>query len=135
MTEGIYLCGLAHYPKSLDEAVAQAQAAAMRAAALLFQVEIQGGEITAAIAAENCRKCLSCEKICPFGAISVGEDGVPEVKGGLCRGCGICAAECPAEAIRLSRFTDDELTAQIRAALMPLMGEEDGERKLLRSVR
>lgn len=135
MTGGIFLCGMAHYPKSLGEAVAQAQAAAMRAAAILFQVEIQGGEITADIVAEECRQCLSCEKICPFGAISVGGEGVPEIKGELCRGCGICAAECPAGAIRMSRFTDAELTAQIRAALTDLQGEEHDERELLRSVR
>jgi len=135
VVEGIFLCGLAHYPKSLGEAVAQAQAAAIRACALLFQETIQQSEISAAITSGHCHRCLSCIKNCPFGAISVGEDGVPEIHGELCRGCGICAAECPAGAIRMSRFTDAELTAQIRAALTHCQGEEYGERELLRSVR
>lgn len=61
--------------------------------------------------------------------------GAPEIRGELCRGCGVCAAECPAGAISMSRFTDGELMAQVRAALKPSQGEEHGERELLRSVR
>ena len=135
MVEGVFLCGLAHYPKSLGEAVAQAQAAAIRAAALLFQEKIQQSEISAIINCDHCQLCLACVKSCPFAAIFVGEEGIPEIMGELCRGCGVCAAECPAGAIGMSRFTDAELTAQIRAALEHPQGEEHGERELLRSVR
>jgi heterodisulfide reductase subunit A2 len=135
MVEGIFLCGMAHYPKSLGEAVAQAQAAAIRAAALLFQEKIQQSEVSAVIESNHCQLCLNCLRNCPFGAIFVGEKGVPEIAGELCRGCGVCAAECPAGAIRMSRFTDAELSAQIRAALETPRGEEHGERELLRSVR
>jgi heterodisulfide reductase subunit A len=135
MVDGVFLCGLAHYPKSLGEAVAQAQAAAIRAAALLFQEEIQQSEISAIILSENCQLCLACVKNCPFAAIVVGEGGIPQIMGELCRGCGVCAAECPAGAIGMSRFTDAELTAQIMAALERPQGEEHGERELLRSVR
>jgi len=135
VVEGVFLCGLAHYPKTLGEAVAQAQAAAIRAAALLNQAEIPRGEISAAVSPEKCRRCLSCLKVCPFAAIHLTSKGVPEVRGELCRGCGVCAAECPGEAIRMSRFTDAELSAQIRAALEYDQGEEHGARELLRSVR
>ncbi len=135
MVEGIFLCGLAHYPKNLGEAVAQAQAAALRAAALLFQEKIQQSEISAVINRTHCRQCLTCVKTCPFRAIMVGASGVPEIVGALCRGCGICASECPAGAIRMSRFTDAEMAAQTRAALEHPQGEEHGERELLRSVR
>jgi heterodisulfide reductase subunit A-like polyferredoxin len=135
MVEGVFLCGLAHYPKSLGEAVAQAQAAAIRAAALLFQEDIQQSEISAIIDSDHCQLCLSCVKCCPFAAIVVGEEGIPKIRGELCRGCGVCASECPAGAIWMSRFTDAELTAQIRAALEHPQGEEHGERELLRSVR
>jgi heterodisulfide reductase subunit A len=135
MVEGIFLCGMAHYPKSLGEAVAQAQAAAIRAAALLFQEKIQQSEVSAIIETNHCQLCLNCMRNCPFGAIFVGEKGEPEIIGELCRGCGVCAAECPAGAIRMSRFTDAELSAQIRAALNTPRGEEHGERELLRSVR
>jgi heterodisulfide reductase subunit A len=135
VVEGIFLCGMAHYPKSLGEAVAQAQAAAIRAAALLLQEKIQQSEVSAVIESDQCQLCLNCMRNCPFGAIFVGEEGVPEITGELCRGCGVCAAECPAGAIRMSRFTDAELSAQIRAALESPRGEEHGERELLRSVR
>ena len=135
VVEGVFLCGLAHYPKSLAEAMAQAQAAAVRAAALLFQEDVQQSEVSAVIQPQRCRQCLSCVKTCPFEAVLVGRAGAPEVRGELCRGCGVCAAECPAGAISMSRFTDAELTAQVRAALKPSRGEEHGERELLRSVR
>jgi heterodisulfide reductase subunit A2 len=135
VVEGIFLCGMAHYPKSLGEAVAQAQAAAIRAAARLFQENIQQSEISAVIDRDYCHLCLNCLRNCPFKAIFVGEEGMPEIQGELCRGCGVCAAECPAGAIRMGRFTDAELSAQIRAALEHPQGEEHGERELLRSVR
>jgi heterodisulfide reductase subunit A len=135
IVEGVFLCGMAHYPKSIEEAVGQAQAAAIRAAALLFQEDIQQSEVSAVIQSQRCQQCLSCIKICPFGAILVGAVGVPEIRGELCRGCGVCAAACPAGAIGMSRYTDAEMTAQIRAALKPSRGEEHDERELLRSVR
>jgi heterodisulfide reductase subunit A len=115
-TDGIFLCGLAHYPKSLGETVAQAQAAAARAAAVLFQTELAGGEVTARIDRGRCRRCLTCLEVCPYGAVTV-EAGGPEVLEELCRGCGTCVAECPAGAISFSRYSDEEVEAEIRAAL------------------
>ncbi|MDD2901196.1 MAG: FAD-dependent oxidoreductase [Syntrophales bacterium] len=116
-TDGIFLCGLAHYPKSLGESVAQAQAAAARAGAILFQPELASGEITARIDPGRCRRCLTCLETCPYGAVRLDAGGRPEVQEELCRGCGTCVAECPAEVITLSRYTEAELEAQIRAAL------------------
>ena len=116
-TEGVFICGLAHYPKSLGETVAQAQAAAGRAAGILFQEELLTGELTASIAPEQCRRCLACVEVCPYGAVRLADGGFPAVQTEVCRGCGICAAECPGEAIRMSRATDAELSAQIEAAL------------------
>ena len=115
-TEGIFLCGVAHYPKSLGETVAQAQAAAIRAAGILFQTELLTAEVVAMITAEKCRRCLTCVGLCPFGAVQVA-DGRPAVRPELCRGCGVCAAECPAAAICMSRGTEPELAAQIEAAI------------------
>jgi heterodisulfide reductase subunit A len=115
-TEGIFLCGAALYPKGLADAAAQGQAAAMRAAGLLFQTELRAGELVALIDAHHCRRCLTCVGLCPFGAVSLA-DGKPVVRPEVCRGCGVCAAECPARAIAMSRSTDLELTAQIEAAL------------------
>jgi heterodisulfide reductase subunit A len=117
-TDGVFLCGLAHYPKSLGETVAQAQAAAARAAAILFQTELAGGEITAGIDEGRCRRCLACVEVCPYGAVKVKAGGRPGVVEELCRGCGTCTAECPAEAVTLTRYTDAEVEAQIGAALI-----------------
>jgi heterodisulfide reductase subunit A len=115
-TDGIFLCGVAHYPKSLGETVAQAQAASIRAAGILFQTELQTGELVAMITREQCRRCLTCVGVCPFGAVQIA-DGRPEVHPELCRGCGVCAAECPAQCIAMSRGTEPELAALIEAAI------------------
>jgi heterodisulfide reductase subunit A len=120
-TEGVFLCGVAHYPKSLGETAAQAQAAAIRAAAILFQTELLGSELVATIIPEKCRRCLACVKVCPFGAV-IFADTKPVVRPEVCRGCGVCAAECPAAAIRMSRGTEAELAAQIKAALSDGLG-------------
>ena len=77
LAEGVFLCGLAHYPKSLGETVAQAQAAAQRAAGILFQTELLGRELTAQINSGKCRRCLACRGVCPFGAIQVDGAGHP----------------------------------------------------------
>jgi heterodisulfide reductase subunit A len=114
-TEGVFLCGVAHYPKSLGETAAQAQAAAIRAAGVLFQTELLTGEMVAMISPEACRRCLACVELCPFEAVAL-SDGKPEVRLEVCRGCGVCAAECPAGAIQMSRGTEPELAAQIEAA-------------------
>jgi heterodisulfide reductase subunit A len=114
-TEGVFLCGVAHYPKSLGEAAAQAQAAAIRAAGILFQTELLASEMVAMITPEACRRCLACVELCPFGAVAL-SDGKPAVRLEVCRGCGVCAAECPAGAIRMSRGAEPELAAQIEAA-------------------
>ena len=117
VAEGVFLCGVAHYPKSLGETVAQAQAAAQRAAGILFQTELLGSELTAQVAPGECRRCLACREVCPFGAVAVDHGGTPRIQGEICRGCGICAAECPVGAIQMSRVTEAELAAQIEAAL------------------
>jgi heterodisulfide reductase subunit A len=116
-SDGVFLCGLAHYPKSLGETVAQAQAAAGRAAAILFRTELPGGEITAAIDLGRCRRCLTCLQVCPYGAVKIRANGSLMVEEEACRGCGTCMAECPAAAITMSRFTEEEVEAQIGAAL------------------
>jgi heterodisulfide reductase subunit A len=77
---------------------------------------LAGGEVTARIDRGRCRRCLTCLEVCPYGAVTV-EAGGPEVLEELCRGCGTCVAECPAGAISFSRYSDEEVEAEIRAAL------------------
>ncbi len=112
-TEGIFLCGLAHSPRNLQETILQAQAAAAAAARVLYQRTILSGDYTAQLQGEHCRRCLSCLEICPVGAVSLGEGGKPVIHLETCRGCGTCAAQCPAGAIAMNRLTELELAAQI----------------------
>ncbi|MBM4287922.1 MAG: CoB--CoM heterodisulfide reductase iron-sulfur subunit A family protein [Deltaproteobacteria bacterium] len=116
-SEGIFLCGLAHSPRSLPETILQAQAAAAAAARVLYQRTIASGEMTASLHGESCRRCLSCLAICPVGAVSLGQEGKPTIHLESCQGCGLCAAQCPAGAIAMSRGTDAELAAQIDGCL------------------
>jgi len=116
--DGLFLCGMVHYPKPIDESVAQAQAAAARALTFLTRESIQVGGVVSRIDPELCSGCLGCIHVCPYGAISMDEaSGTAEVNQALCKGCGACAAACPSEAPTLMGFDNRQLYAQINAAL------------------
>jgi heterodisulfide reductase subunit A2 len=116
--DGVFLCGMAHYPKPMDESIAQAQAAAARALTVLSMNTIKVGGIVCSIDAHLCSGCLACIHVCPYGAISFNPNkGVAEINEALCKGCGACAATCPSEAAVLMGFNNKELYAQIRGAL------------------
>jgi heterodisulfide reductase subunit A len=116
--EGVFLCGMAHYPKPIDESVAQAQAAASRALTLLAKGSIHVGGIVSCIEPTLCSGCLGCVRVCPFGAISFNEEKkIAEVNEALCKGCGACGAACPSQAPVLKGFDNRQLYAQIKSAL------------------
>jgi len=116
--DGVFLCGMAHYPKPIDESIAQAQAAASRALTVLAMDTIKVGGIVSVIDPDLCSGCLACIQVCPFNAISFNEEKkVAEVNEALCKGCGACAATCPSEAPVLMGFNNTEIYAQIRGAL------------------
>jgi len=116
--DGVFLCGMAHYPKPIDESIAQARAAASRALTVLAMDTIKVGGIVSVIDPELCSGCLACINVCPYGAISFDHDKkVAEVNEALCKGCGACAATCPSEAPVLMGFNNSEIYAQIRGAL------------------
>jgi heterodisulfide reductase subunit A len=116
-TDGVFLCGMAHYPKPVEESIAQAKAAAARAATYLSLDRIQVGGIVSRIDAHLCSGCGGCLEVCPFGAIGFNaEESVAEVNAALCKGCGACAAACPSEAPVLMGFTNGQLYAQIKSA-------------------
>jgi heterodisulfide reductase subunit A len=120
-TDGVFMAGLAHYPKPLDEAVAQAKAAASRAAVVLAQDAIRAGGVVAQINPEECSGCQACVGVCPFGAINYKEpEDVCEVNQALCKGCGTCAANCPSECITLFGFSHKQLYTQVDEALEEL---------------
>jgi heterodisulfide reductase subunit A len=116
-TDGVFLCGMAHYPKPIEESIAQAKAAAARAATFLAMDQIQVGGIVSRIDPDRCSGCGGCIEVCPFGAIGFNDaDGVAEVNAALCKGCGACAAACPSEAPVLMGFSNGQLYAQIKNA-------------------
>ena len=125
-TEGVFVAGLAHYPKPLDEAIAQAKAAAARAAVVLSQESIKAGGVVASIDPALCSGCQACVGVCPFGAIGYKEpEDVCEVNQALCKGCGTCAANCPSECITLLGFSHKQIYTQIDQALAELKMEDE----------
>ena len=115
--DGIFICGMAHSPKRIDESISQALAASGRACRLLCQDRIEVGGVVAKVDPELCAACLICVRACPYEVPFINEDGVSEIDISKCQGCGVCAAECPAKAITLSHFEDVQVLAQIDALL------------------
>jgi heterodisulfide reductase subunit A len=116
-TDGVYVCGLAHAPKPIDESITQAQAAVARAVTVLAMKNIKLGGIISQIRPELCSGCLGCINVCPFGAITFdNEKFVAEINAALCKGCGACAAVCPSEAPLLMGFDNNQIYAQIKGA-------------------
>jgi heterodisulfide reductase subunit A len=114
-TDGIFLCGLAHYPKPMDESIVQAQAAAARAVTVLSMDSIVVGGGIAEINKRRCAGCGVCGALCPFQAIVFDEKGKAEVTGALCKGCGVCVTSCRSGAPDLKGFTNSEIMAQLDA--------------------
>jgi heterodisulfide reductase subunit A-like polyferredoxin len=121
--EGVFMAGLAHYPKFLDETIAQAQAAASRAAIILSQETIQTNARVAVVDPQACVGCLTCVRICPYDVPQVGANltGVGNILGAafiepaICHGCGTCVSECPARAIQLMHSKDLQTMAKLDA--------------------
>ncbi|RKZ01193.1 MAG: hypothetical protein DRQ10_02610, partial [Candidatus Hydrothermota bacterium] len=115
-TEGVFLAGLAHSPKFIDEAIAQARAAAGRAATILAREYLTTSGITARVNEMLCISCGLCVQVCPYSAVSLVEKKVmghvklvAEVNPVLCKGCGACTATCRPNAIDLAGFTNAEI--------------------------
>jgi len=132
-TDGIYLCGSAHWPAHLDEVVSQAYGAAARAATILSKEQIRSSGVVSRVDEYLCRGCELCADVCEFGAIEFVEldrggglysqPGQPSsrtvarVNPVLCKGCGACAVVCPTCAMQASHFTNKQVTAMVQAAL------------------
>ena len=115
-SDAVYVCGTAHSPKLLGESIAQAQAAAARAISFLSQDTITLSAVTAKVDTENCVKCLTCVRSCPFEVpVWNTAKGEIEINEALCRGCGVCTAVCPRQVIQLSFYEDDQITSKIDA--------------------
>ena len=116
-TDGIYVCGTAHSPKTISESIAQAYAAASRAGIPMALKQVKTEAITSVINEEMCTGCGTCIKLCPYNAIQKDERGIARVNDVLCKGCGLCAASCPEKAISMRHFSDDQVLAEATAAL------------------
>jgi len=118
-TDGVFLCGLAHYPKPIDEAIAHGQAAASRAVTLLARHSIHTSGNVAKVNPSLCSSCGGCVSICPYSApgfISEGRfQGKAQINPVLCKGCGLCVASCRSAAIHLNGFAFNQIFAQISA--------------------
>ena len=116
-TDGVFLCGLAHYPKPIDEAVAHGQAAASRAVTLLARETVHTSGTVAQVNPMNCSSCGVCVSICPYSAPSFVLEGrfsgKAEVNPVLCKGCGLCVASCRSGALHLKGFDNNQIFAQI----------------------
>jgi heterodisulfide reductase subunit A len=118
-TDGVFVCGMAHAPKPIDESVAHGLGAASRAVTLLSQKEMFGNAIVAHIEAETCVGCQGCVKVCPYEAIRYLEDRkICEINEAICKGCGACAATCPSASAQLRRFSSRQIYVQIEKALV-----------------
>jgi heterodisulfide reductase subunit A len=118
-TEGVYLCGLAHYPKHIPEAINQAYGAASRALTLLSHDTVTVSGSVCEVKEIDCVSCGACITVCTYGAIDFRE--TPQgrkawVNPVLCKGDGLCSAKCPTNAIFLKHFTNEDLLSQIDAA-------------------
>ena len=120
-TDGVFLCGLAHGPKPIDESVSQAIAAATRAVTLLAKKSISISGTVAEVSPQVCSECGGCVAVCPYSAPSFIEEsarffpGRAQINPALCKGCGLCVASCRSGAIHLHGFDNDQILSQIAA--------------------
>jgi len=116
-TEGVFVCGTAHGPKLISETIAQAQAAASRATTFLSSPYLTLSAVTARVDSTKCAACLVCVRSCSYDVPHINTDGVSEIDEALCHGCGACVAECPAKAIELSWYEDNQILSKVDALL------------------
>ncbi|MGB2764009.1 MAG: FAD-dependent oxidoreductase [Candidatus Aminicenantaceae bacterium] len=123
-TDGIYLCGLAHSPKAVDESIIQAQATASRASTILSKDSVELEANISQVIDESCDGCAYCIEPCPYQAITLIEymkEGevkkTVEVDETACKGCGCCMATCPKKGIFVRGFKLEQIAAQVNAAL------------------
>ena len=129
-SDGVFMAGMAHYPKLLDETMIQAQAAASRAARVLSHESLTAGGRVAVVDDAKCTGCLTCVRICPFGVPKIKANltgvghivGAAHIEAAMCQGCGSCVAECPAQAIQLMHYTDAQMVTKVQALLEPARG-------------
>ncbi|MBN1833099.1 MAG: FAD-dependent oxidoreductase [Deltaproteobacteria bacterium] len=117
--EGVFLCGLAHSPKFIDENISQARASAARVATVLSKSHLEASAQVSHVDQSKCISCMTCVKVCPYGAPFVNHDNKAQITAAKCMGCGICASECPARAIQLSNFESKQFNVMLDSLFQP----------------
>ncbi len=117
-TDGVFVCGLAHAPKPIDESIAQAQAAASRAVTVLSALEISVSGTVALVDPNFCSQCGVCAAVCPYSAPRFNDSsGKAEIQSALCKGCGLCVASCRSGAIHLKGFDTSQIMAMLTSCI------------------
>ncbi len=124
--EGVFVAGTAQGPKDIPDTVAQASAAAARAMAIMNKGELELSPIKAIVYEEKCDGCGECIEACPVDAIKL--NGKARINAAICKGCGACISSCPRDAIDLKIFSNDEIMAEIEAAVK---NKKEGEHRIL----
>jgi len=121
-TDGVFVAGLAHSPKLVDESISQANAAVSRACTVLGQDFIETEGTIAYVDEVKCVGCGDCERVCAYKAVELKikqvmrqDKLVSEVNAALCKGCGTCTAACRSNAINLHGFTNQQIVAEIES--------------------
>jgi heterodisulfide reductase subunit A-like polyferredoxin len=114
-SDGLFVAGLAHYPKPIEESIAQARASVARAMTILSRDSLMVGGVVAKVTPEKCAVCLTCVRTCPYDIPYIHADGYARIDESQCHGCGACVAECPGKAIALNHFTDQQIMAKTDA--------------------
>ncbi len=112
VNDGMYLCGLAHGPKSVSESISQARGAVSRAMTILSKPYLMVGGVVSEVDSTRCVACLTCVRSCPFGVPVINDDKVAYIEPAACQGCGICASACPRKAIKLRHYSDVQVMAK-----------------------
>jgi len=117
--EGVYMCGLAHAPKNIEESINQAKAAAGRAGTILSRDKLESRGVRAHVDPEKCAACLTCVRLCPFNAPRINpQTHRAEIEAVQCQGCGTCAGECPNKAIELMGYNDQQQMARVHGMFL-----------------
>jgi heterodisulfide reductase subunit A len=123
-TEGIFVAGLAHSPKSMAETIAQAEAAATKACAIISKDKYEAEPTIAVVNEELCDGCGICVPVCEYNALEVvprkgggADEKVVQLNEAMCKGCGGCVAACPSGAMEQKGFKNEQMLAMIKAAL------------------
>ncbi|MHC4403416.1 MAG: FAD-dependent oxidoreductase [Planctomycetota bacterium] len=112
-SDGVFLAGLAHAPKSMAESISQAKGAAARAATVISKPLMHRSGVISDVDPTQCAACLTCVRLCPYDVPAINEEGVAYIEPASCQGCGVCASACPRKAIVTRHYRDDQIISKI----------------------